>query len=198
MWCTSNHLLWSHDNFFGFLEDLFHWPFSIKDISKIMTFGHLMVIILLTFWATLLFRLVLLAYPSSFLESGWYLFYLHKFFYHYWLLHQLSAFWIDHPLVTHRSSSEWSFFKHWDRVNFHKRRNQIRSPMVQSTRTEGSDQISAKCYTMKFDWWELTWLTTSRHQERKNRDTSNLISAQSSNHCLHSEHNKHSDKLISR
>ena len=70
---TSNHPFWSHANFFGLLANLFRWPFLTLGIPKIMMFGHLMVIILSTFWATLFF-------PNScsivdlftFLKSGWY------------------------------------------------------------------------------------------------------------------------------
>ena len=85
---------------FGPFVDPFHRPFLIKDISKIMMFGHSMVIILLTSWATLLFQLMLIADPSSFLES--------KFFYHYWPLHQWSAFWIDHFSSLVHQLTDWT------------------------------------------------------------------------------------------
>ena len=63
---SFNHLLWSHANFSSLFADLSHWLFSIKD----MTFGHLMVIIPLTFDSTFPFQLVhiadLLPLPWSF------------------------------------------------------------------------------------------------------------------------------------
>jgi hypothetical protein len=69
---TSNHLFWSHTNFFGLLANLFRWPFLTKDIPKIMMFGHLMAIIPLTFWSTFPFQLVLIADLLTFPRSGWY------------------------------------------------------------------------------------------------------------------------------
>jgi len=80
---------------FGPFVDPFHRPFLIKDISKIMTFGYPMALILLTFQAILLpFRLVLIVNLLSSPEFSWYLFY--KLFYPCRLLHRWLAFWIDH------------------------------------------------------------------------------------------------------